>query len=602
MTSKSRSSLSAKLWTWLPAVVTLVIFLISFRSEVKLVWQLISAYFLVLFLHVNVTLPINPETMRACVVIASNLIIFGFSYLLVLRWISQFTLPVRSRTERLEAFNSLFRYTFAKSLHGPAIFMKDGKPKAEEGELKNLHAGVAFVDLNSAIVLEEQSGSNDAMRQEIHFDSLSEESAESKSPRPSFWKKVLNLFGFGRSKTNVKIVRTLGPGIVFTKRGEKIVGWADLRKQSRTREDVIGSTRDGIEVKTKISVAFTLGQKEETLKVTRVNGNWLVIQTTAAPEADPINRALPPLSLGIKKLSDELDDKDKEEIERYFNQGELEWLGSGSQVGETKSGSAPQFIFDAERVFAAVYSRARDAKDGVLGEWTDLPGYTATEVFRDLLAHENYDDLYLPDDPKKFPLSEFKDKFGQKVRNMGILGYQVVMRKDGTPLKDEQFLREDEFIFSAPRRFERSVVLRDRGIKILSAGFSDLIPTDKVVREQLLENWRAQWQQETQKTLADHELRTMRIHNHERARTQQDMVYSLSRIFRDGHYTDEALAMRLYQALEAAATNPATQRLLPSDTVQMLSNLRQWLLPDNKHADKPSDDSDDVVIPAENSP
>lgn len=170
---RSRSSSSAKLWTLLPAIVTLVVFLVSFRSEVKLVWQLIFTSFRILILHSNEIPPINPDTMRAYAVIASNLSVFGFGYLLVLRWISQFTLPVRSRTERREAFHSLRRYTLAKRLHGPAIFMKDGKPKAEEGELKNLHAGVAFVDLNSAIVLEEQSGSNDAMRQEAHFDSLS---------------------------------------------------------------------------------------------------------------------------------------------------------------------------------------------------------------------------------------------------------------------------------------------------------------------------------------------------------------------------------------------------------------------------------------------
>ena len=588
--SGSRSFSTAKLWITLLSMVVALVFLISYWAEVKLVWQLIFAYFLVFVLHINVTPPNDTETMRACAVIGLNLLVFVFGYLLVLLWVSQFTLPVRSLFERWMAFNRLLLYTVAKHLHGPAIFMKEGKPKAEEGELNEFHPGVVFVDLNSAIVLEQQFGSDDALRQEVHFDSWSEESAERKPYKPSFWAKILKSFGFAWGKTKVTIVRTLGPGIAFTKSGEKVVGWADLRKQSRTREDVLGSTRDGIEIKTKITVGFTLGQKEEILKVAKVNDNWLVVQTAAVSESDNVIQSG---SQVIKKLSDDLDDFDKEEIDRVFNQGELEWLEDGSQAGETKSGVAFQFIFDAEKVFAAVYSRARNVvKDGALGEWTDLPAHAATEIFRDLLSHENYDDLYLPDDPKNFPLSEFKGKFGRIVRNMGILGYQVVMRKDDFSLKDGQIWREDELIFSIPRRFERSAVLRDRGIKVLSAGFSDLIPADKLVRAQLLENWRAHWQQETQKTLADHELRTIRIHNHERARTQQDMIYSLSRIFKDGHYTEEALAMRLYQSLEIAATNPTTQRLLPSDTVQMLSNLRHWLLPGDKNTNDTTGDSD----------
>jgi hypothetical protein len=183
-------------------------------------------------------------------------------------------------------------------------------------------------------------------------------------------------------------------------------------------------------------------------------------------------------------------------------------------------------------------------------------------------------------------LGEFKKKFGKVVTNLGVLGYQVVMLKDETPIKDAQDVNEVDLKFSRPMKFKGAAVLRDRGIKILGAGFGDLVPVNEDVRAQLLENWRAHWQQEAQKTLASHELHAMRIHNHERSRTQQDMIYSLSRIFQENHYTEEALALRLYQALESAAVNPATQRLLPADTVQMLSNLRHWLLPENKKTDE----------------
>ena len=165
---------------------------------------------------------------------------------------------------------------------------------------------------------------------------------------------------------------------------------------------------------------------------------------------------------------------------------------------------------------------------------------------------------------------------------MGVLGYQIVLRRDGSPLVNGGIWRDEDMIFSDPRKFQSPAVLRDRGIRVLSVGFSDLVPANIVVREQLFENWRARWQGETQKTLADHELRAARIHNHERSRTQQDMIYSLLKIFKDGKFTDEALAIRLYQALETASVNPSTQRLLPADTVEMLAHLRQWLMPDQE--------------------
>lgn len=549
------------------------------------------AYFLVLVLKVNMTLPATPETVRAVILVGSNLVFCISGYLLTLLWISQFVLPVRKNSERRKAFNSLLRYTLTEWLHGPAIFVKGGEPRVDEDELNNLHAGVAFVDLNSAIVLEQQLGSNDSVRQEIHFESSLEESPESKVYKPSVWRRGLEMLGFGNSKKNLTIVNAFGPGIVFTKKGQKIVGWADIRKQSRTRLGVQAGTRDGIEVATNISVSFTLGQPEDILQVTKVESNWFVVQPVPVIAADLIeNTGLQQSNQIIKLLSDQLSDDDIEELNRIFDNDKIDWLEDGPGSVEQKSGSISPFIFDRERVFAAVYSRARNAKDGRLGEWTELPFHVAAEAFRTLLAHENYNDLYLPDDPGKLPISEFKGKFGRVVRNMGILGYQIIKNKNGLPLRNGQAWNNEEMIFSVPARFQSTAVLRDRGIKVLSAGFSDLVPAREIIRTQLFENWRAHWERETQKTLADHELRTIRIHNHERSRTQQDMIYSLSRIFQENQYTTEALAIRLYQALEAAAISPATQRLLPGDTIQMLSNLRQWLLPEDKQKNTDPED------------
>ena len=578
------------------AVIASVIFFVYFWNEWTLVFDVLAAWVFVLIFRREGIVTVSPEASRAFLIIETNIFIFLLGFSLTLYWVAQFTLPVRDSAERMNAFISLLRYTLTPWLYGPAIFVKEGMPKAGANEMESPKAGAALVDLYSAIVVEQQSGSIDAVRQEVHFESLTEE-PEKKPYKPSLWKKILIRLGLARDEVNVTIVKAFGPGVVFTKAGEKIVGWVDLRKQARSQAGVQAATRDGIDITTSVNVGFTLGQPEEILQITKTEEGWRVIQF-AVPSAEELaaNPDLPPDVQVIKLPPDHLSEDDAQEADQVFSVGEFEWLEDGSKP---HSGSGVQFVFDAERVFSAVYSRARHvSKNEVLGEWTDLPTYVATEVFRGMLAHEDYDDLYKPDHPTDFPLNEFKGKFGRIVRNMGILGYQIVMRKDGTLMKELQVWDETELKFSVSMKFKSAAVLRDRGIKVLNAGFSDLVPANEVVRAQLLENWRAHWQQETQKTIADHELQTIRIHNHERSRTQQDMIYSLSRIFQDGNYTEEALALRLYQALEAAAINPATQRLLPSDTVQMLSNLRQWLLPENKKTNDANPEANDADMSA----
>ena len=71
----------------------------------------------------------------------------------------------------------------------------------------------------------------------------------------------------------------------------------------------------------------------------------------------------------------------------------------------------------------------------------------------------------------------------------------------------------------------------------------------------------------------------MHIRNRARAQAQQDMTIALSQILENTTNSQEAMAMRIFQALETAATDPSTRKLLPGDTIDMLRSLRHWLLP-----------------------
>jgi hypothetical protein len=98
----------------------------------------------------------------------------------------------------------------------------------------------------------------------------------------------------------------------------------------------------------------------------------------------------------------------------------------------------------------------------------------------------------------------------------------------------------------------------------------------------MLENWKARWDKEVEFINAEHELEAMRIQNRTRAQIQQEMTHLLSSIFQSAH-TDEALALRVFQALEAVAVNPKDKNeMTPREIIDMLDSLHRWLLVDRK--------------------
>jgi hypothetical protein len=56
------------------------------------------------------------------------------------------------------------------------------------------------------------------------------------------------------------------------------------------------------------------------------------------------------------------------------------------------------------------------------------------------------------------------------------------------------------------------------------------------------------------------------------------MAHTLARIMRSSR-SDEALALRVFQALEATAIDKDARQFLPRDTTYLLRSFKQWFLP-----------------------
>jgi hypothetical protein len=82
----------------------------------------------------------------------------------------------------------------------------------------------------------------------------------------------------------------------------------------------------------------------------------------------------------------------------------------------------------------------------------------------------------------------------------------------------------------------------------------------------------------------EYQIQVMRIRSHARAEAQLDMVTSLSAILDAGAQSKEAVALRVFQALEATAADPLTRQLLPGETINMLQMLHNWLVTEGEFA------------------
>ena len=187
----------------------------------------------------------------------------------------------------------------------------------------------------------------------------------------------------------------------------------------------------------------------------------------------------------------------------------------------------------------------------------------------------------MPQDAYKFPLQEdFKPGFASAMRLMGVISYQLVYRLDGESPEIGQRVDHRLYRISPVQELTASKTLRDRGIKVIHAGFSELRPTDPTIYQQRVENWRARWQQEADIIQADHDLEVMRIRNQAKAEKQHEIILKLSEILGSSAYSEEAVILRIFKALEDAAADPQTLQLLPKDTINLLRSLRLWMLPD----------------------
>jgi hypothetical protein len=536
-------------------------FLIYFRNDF---WLTIVGYWNLIFKF----LPPAPETSAAMVKVTTGLMLLTAIYIVLTFWLAHFVLPITHTEQSFPGFWRMFLHGISWGrLHGPAVFVRNGEVQGKRAEFRKKHPGVAFLDLRSAMTLDKLHHSED------------EELSDNPIHLPPKVRHSLVQSGAAYAAQ----VRTVGPGLVFTERHESITGAVDLRSQVRARPKVIADTRDGIRVSTTVIAVFTVGQPPEVLDVClggeKMDQVFIIEWDKKAPAHTKRISKLNP-SLGPHEADGGLSQQDVDEV--------LAFVSATPISSSVKSDCPPDkfpFTFDEKRAEQAVYSIANrnDPSQAGVKKWSDWPTDVAAEKFRILISEYPYLSLY--GDPKnkedQKPLElmkELKQRLHTQVRREGVLAFRVVKQLNGMPPVEGDTYPTDRLVFFPAQTFKKNAVLRGRGIKVIYAGFGELEPVDLRVRDQLRDSWLSSKKKEETLKVADYELEATRIVNHARIRTQQNMNYHLAKLLEQHEYPREALAMLVYQELEAAAANPETRKLLPENTLNMMNDIGQLLL------------------------
>jgi hypothetical protein len=279
-------------------------------------------------------------------------------------------------------------------------------------------------------------------------------------------------------------------------------------------------------------------------------------------------------------------------------------------VSSSPNSSIP-YPFDRERVKWAVFHQARD-KDGKLIPWHQAPLEAAAAIFRRMISDVQYDKFFNMDlfaltrrqadseKPEKTEnskknekpekndkteeqlyLSELKDDFALYVKARGLANFQFIEHLNGKPFSVQETvsldaLRQSPAVTLTGEKFN---YFRHMGIVVKTASFGDVLAVDTDVQERMLDSWKAKMEREIAVFDAEYELKAIRVRNKNRALAQEDMTHLFPDIFHSVPYFDEALAMRVLQALETSVTD---KEMPAADLHEILKNIHDWLLADQK--------------------
>lgn len=198
------------------------------------------------------------------------------------------------------------------------------------------------------------------------------------------------------------------------------------------------------------------------------------------------------------------------------------------------------YPYDPGAIFGVNYISNYRSENGILS-WGDRIARTAAGILIDELAQYTLDELYRPAQASFPPRQRIVGRMKQKLKT----------------------------------EFE------SRGVNILAAGPGRLEVPDEVV-EQLISNWQTEWQRRINKIEAATENAAMQRLRLAQARAEIEIIAAITESIQamqstgDGHLTD-IVTIRMLEAMREAAEDEQVKAMVPSQALDTMRQLQNWL-------------------------
>ena len=495
------------------------------------------------------------------------LCIFPVLLIFWMGFFAQFVLPVRSLEDRRKIFDRLIADLFGG--HGPAMFIRNGEVIKREGEEKEKGPGVLWLDTASAAV----------------------------------------------TRTAVKIKQTLGPGVHFIENKEYIAGTVDLHIQSQTievespfgeqednsfedgyettqnrRKMVSALTRDGIEVVPTISISFR-------------------VDTGFPGEGEPGSRF--GYRTGITKKARVIEEKDKESIRRAI-------LGEGvnpNMIEQTRQRVAwnelpASLAVDVWREYASKFTldelfrpgqevppprpeppEPTDEEMDPLSQPVMVNTYQTTMQDRLAVLLREVNVVlsrllrWLESTPKETAKTSPAPREVIRIQASGRhepamkTGLQVINEMVNARLKNLEVTILDDHgargqgVIHSPEY----LILKNRGIKVLSVGFSNL-RFDPAIEQTIIERWSASWLNNAQaeKDQIERRQNIVRSSGQEKAIRQYADLLCSDLVRKKPFGVNETLKTLIMRTRTIIINNDQLRKDM-SEEQQMLEDILRWI-------------------------